>query len=292
MIAYYHFMKIFLCFFILAASVADGFAQTDSTTNHKKTVPWFVERFRISGGFFVPVTNTKVKVGLQGSVDGTEVDFNKDLGYNKGQITFAASLQWRISSRSRLSFNYYNIPRNSTHQLKKDIVFKDSTYPANATVKTFFNTAIYQISYGYAILSKPKYELGVMIGTHLVGGKVGISLTSANVGSNSRSSNFGFTAPLPDLGIWGGYAFSDRFAVNLDVDYLALTIGDYSGSIFSYNLLFIYKLADHFDISLGFSGLNCTLDIVKNNAVGNFKWGYNGPALGVSYWFGKKSWTH
>ena len=130
-----------------------------------------------------------------------------------------------------------------------------------------------------------------MIGTHLVGGKVGFSLTGNNV-AVQKNNDFGFTAPLPDLGIWGGYAFSDRFAVNLDIDYLALTIGDYYGSISSYNLLFIYKLAEHFDLSLGFSGLNCKLDVIKKGVEGNFKWGYNGPALGVSYWFGKKTWSH
>jgi hypothetical protein len=284
-------MKIFHCFLILAVSVASGYAQKDSVTIDKKAVPWFVERFRISAGFFVPVTSTTVKVGVEGSVEGTEIDFNKDLGYNKGQVTFSAGLQWRISRRSRLSFNYYNIPRNSTHTLTRDIVFKDTTYGVNSNVKTFFNTAIYQISYGYAILSKPKYELGIMIGTHLVGGKVGFSLTGNNV-AIKRNNDFGFTAPLPDLGIWGGYAFSNRFAINLDVDYLALTIGDYYGSISSYNLLFIYKLAEHFDLSLGFSGLNCKLDVIKKGVEGNFKWGYNGPALGVSYWFGQKSWTH
>jgi hypothetical protein len=284
-------MKVITLFLLMAVYGMSSYAQTDSMTTNQKVVPWFVERFRISTGFFVPVTNTQIRVGLQGSVEGTEIDFNKDLGYNEGQMTFAAGLQWRISRRSRLSFNYYNIPRNSTHTLTKDIVFKDSTYPVNSTVKTFFNTAIYQISYGYAILSKPKYELGVMIGTHLIGGKVGFSVTGNNV-AITKNNDFGFTAPLPDLGIWGGYAFSNRFAVNLDADYLALTIGDYTGSIFAYNLLFIYKLADHFDLSLGFSGLNCKLDVVKRGVEGNFKWGYNGPALGVSYWFGKKTWTH
>jgi hypothetical protein len=120
---------------------------------------------------------------------------------------------------------------------------------------------------------------------------VGFSLTGQAV-SVEKKNDFGFTAPLPDLGIWGGYAFSNRFAVTLDIDYLALTINDYTGSIFAYNLLFIYKLADHFDLSLGFSGLNFKLDVVKKDVTGNFKWGYNGPSLGVSYWFGKKSWTH
>jgi hypothetical protein len=293
----YQIMKIKITLlFILAVSLAANARLTNSAASDsvnspivKKPAPWFVERFKLSGGFFVPVSNTSIQVGIQGGVAGTDIDFEKDLGYNSGQVTFLSNFQWRITRRSRISLNYYNIPRNSSHTLNKDITFNDTTYHINSTVSSFFNTAIYQISYGYAILEKPKYELGVMIGTHLVGGKVGISANDTG-GSVSGSRDFGFTAPLPDLGIWGGYAFSDRFAMNLDLDYLSLTVGDISGSIFAYNLLFMYRVVGKLDVSLGFSGLNCKVDVTKTNAEGHFKWGYNGPALGVTYSFGRKSW--
>jgi hypothetical protein len=285
-------MKVIVSIFILVLFFMNGHAQNpDNHPTDTKTAPWYVERFKLSAGFFVPVTSTDLQVGIKGGIAGTPINLEKDLGFNSGQLTFLANFQWRISRRSRLNLNYYNIPRNSTHTLQKDIIFKEDTFHVNATVKSFFNTAIYQISYGYAILSKPEYELGVLIGTHLVGGKAGMSLNGASVGA-STSTDFGFTAPLPDLGIWGGYTFSKRLAVNLDVDYLSLTVGDITGRIFAYNLLFIYKLRDKLDISLGYSGLNFKVDAVKKNIEGNFKWGYNGPGLAVTYSFGKNSWTH
>jgi hypothetical protein len=254
-----------------------------------KTAPWFVERFRLTGGIFVPFSSSDLKVGIEGSAAGTPIDLEKDLGFDAAQLTFLANLQWRIARRSRLNFSYYNIPRNATHTLDKDITFKGETYHVDATVKSFFNTSIYQISYGYAILSKPDWELGVLIGTHLVGGKAGISVVGSG-SEASASTDYGFTAPLPDLGIWGGYAFSKRFAVNLNANYLSLTVGDISGSIFSYDLLFMYRLIDKLDLSLGYSGLNFTVDKNKPDAAAHIKWGYNGPLLGVTYSFGKKSW--
>ncbi|HSZ32769.1 MAG TPA: hypothetical protein VK772_05625, partial [Puia sp.] len=208
----------------------------DSLSHQKppRVVPWFVERFRISAGAFLPVNNTNIQVGVQGSADGTDINFEKDLGFSKTQLTFLANAQWRISSRSRINLNYYNIPRNSTHILDRDITFRDSTYPVNATVNSFFNTAIYQFSYGYSILSKPTFEVGILIGAHIVGGKAGIGLVNQN-GSVSRNSNFGFTAPLPDIGLWGGYTFSNKLAATLDIDYLSLTVDNITGSIFAYN---------------------------------------------------------
>ena len=285
-------MKVVTALFLFVSFFVKGWAQnTDSIPNKPRVCPWYVERFRLSAGFFVPVSNTDLQVGVEGGVNGTPVNLERDLGFNNSQLTFLANFQWRISRRSRLNLNYYNIPRKATHTLDKDITFKDTTFHANATVTTYFNTAIYQISYGYAILSKPNYELGILIGTHLVGGKAGISL-SGEVNTSSKSTNFGFTAPLPDLGIWGGYTFSDRFATNIDVDYLSLTVGNITGSIFAYNIIVIYKVMPKLEVSLGYSGLNFKVNATKDKGTAEFKWGYNGPALGVTYAFGKSSWGH
>jgi len=293
-------MKLIASFFSLSMFFTNSYAQDSTsaaakdTTSHptdQKIAPWYVDRFRLSAGVFFPLTNTDLQVGIKGQAAGTPVNLEKDLGYSGSQATFLANFQWRISRKSRINLNYYNIPRSSTHKLTKDITFKDSTYHVNNTVSTFFNTAIYQVSYGYAIISKPRFEVGIMIGAHIVGAKAGISSVGTG-GTKSRATDFKVTAPLPDLGLWGGYTFSDRFAVNLDIDYLSLTINNITGSIFAYNLLFMYRAMDKLDISLGYSGLNFKLDAEKKGAVATFNWGYNGPSLGVTYAFGKTTWKH
>lgn len=283
-------MKSLLVLSFFSLLVFTGSSQ-DTAADHRKTAPWFVERFRLTAGMFLPVNNTNIQVGVTGGAVGTDIDFETDLGFNKNQLTFLANFQWRISRKSRLNLNYYNIPRSATHTLTRDLTFNGNTYNVDATVKSFFNTAIYQFSYGYAIVAKPKYEIGLLIGAHVVGGSAGIGLSGANA-SISKSTDFGFTAPLPDLGIWGGYEISDRFAVTLDADYLSLTVGDISGSIVAYNLQFLYKLSPQFDLTLGYTGLNFRVDATKPKVEGHFKWGYNGPALGAVFSFGNKSWKH
>jgi hypothetical protein len=284
-------MKVFALTPIFLFNILFGFSQTtDSSKSQKRIVPWFVERFKISAGFFYVVNITSVQVSITGT-PGTDIDYQKDLGYNKEVGTFLTSFQWRISSRSRFSFSYYNIKRSSTHRLTKDITFQDNTYYINEEVNTFFNTSIYQFSYGYALISKPKIELGLLIGAHVVGSKAGIALSDANPGI-SGSNNFGFTAPLPNLGIWGGYALSNRFSLNFDLDYFALTIKSITGRVLASNFSLTYRLINKLDISLGYTGLNFKVDIVKGNADGRFKWGYNGPAIAATFSFGKNSWRH
>jgi len=284
-------MKIVALFLIILFDFFSGYAQSaDSILHEKKIVPWFVEKFRLSAGFFYVVNNTNIQVRIS-SAPGTDINYEKDIGFTKDVGNFINNVQWRISSRSRFSLSYYRINRNSVHTLNKEIIFNDSIYPINATVNAYFNTAIYQFSYGYALLSKPKYELGLLIGAHIIGAKTEISLVGTNSGV-SFSNNYGFTAPLPDLGIWGGFAFNSRFATNFDIDYLTITIGNKSGRVLAYNLTFTYRLIDKLDLSLGYAGLNFKVNAVKQNIEGLFKWGYNGPAIAANYSFGKKSWMH
>jgi hypothetical protein len=262
----------------------------DSTVAGKIILPWFVERFKISAGGLYVINKTNIQVGVNG-MDASSIDAEKDLGFNKEAGTFLANFQWRISRRSRITINYYNVKRNSNHTLDMEITFEDNTYHANSSVYAFFNTAIYQFSYGYAILSKPKYEAGVFIGTHIVGANSGISLNGTTNGS-SVSNNFGFTAPLPDVGIWGGYATSNRFAINADISYFALTIDKNTGRLLAFNLAFTYRLIKQLDLSLGYSGLDFKVNTTKKDITGIFKWGYNGPLLAVNFSFGKNNWSH
>jgi hypothetical protein len=285
-------MKVAALITVLLLSISSGYSQKkDSISSNKLVAPWWVEKFKLTAGFFLPINSTKIQVGANGQAAGTEIDFQKDLGFGADIATFLANFQWRISRRSRINLSYYKMDRSSTHTLQKDITFDDNTYHVNASVNTYFNTAIYQFSYGYAIIEKPKYELGVLIGAHTVGTTAGISLNGASTGV-SASNNFGFTAPLPDLGIWGGYAFSNRFAVNLDFDYLSLTVNNITGRIVAYNLIFSYKLIEQLDLSLAYTGLNFNVNTTKKGVTGDFRWGYNGPTLGFTFSFGEKSWVH
>jgi hypothetical protein len=293
-------MKILVLVLTFLSGAIAGYAQNEDSTakehreKHSKKkedviLPWFVERFKLSAGAFYVVNNTNIQVSLANTT-GTNIDFEKDLGINREITTFLANFQWQISRRSRITLNYFKVNRSSDHVLQKDIVFDGDTYYANSQVSSYFNTKIYQFSYGYAILSKPNYQAGLSIGTHIVNSEAGIS-QDGTTGIPVKGS-FGFTAPLPDLGIWGGFEISKRMAVFADISYFALTLNNKSGRLLAFNLNFIYKIYKQPAISLGYTGLDFKVDVVNKNATGNFKWGYNGPALAVNFSFGKKSWSH
>jgi len=267
-----------------------GQAATAKPSNKPpRDVPWFVEKFKLSAGFFLALANTDVSVSNKDGSIGTDINFQHDLGFNKSTGSFLGDFQWRSSSRSRFDLSYYVVDQSASYTLQKDIIFGGNTYNINNTVSSFFNTSIYRFSYGYAILSQPNFEAGLLIGAHIIRFNVGLGYSGKSVNLQANK-DFGFTAPLPDVGIWGGYAIDQNWALNGEFDYLALTIDNISGKILGYNVSATYRAVKNLTFSLGYTGFNFKVDATRKNLVGDLKWGYNGPTLTAAFAFGKGNW--
>lgn len=255
----------------------------------KPTPPWFVQRFTISAGLFMPINNTSIKVGTTDGSIGTDIDLEDDLGFKSNTQSFYADLQWRASRRSRFDITYYSLHRSADKTLQKEIDFKDNVYPVSASVNAHFNTDIIRFSYGYAIVTNPKYEIGLLIGAHIMKTGVGIA-ANTTAGSASYSDEFNFTAPLPDLGIWGGYAFAKNWSVNAEFGWLSLSVDKIYGRILGGTLGVNYSPVRNLRLNLAYTGLNIKADVERDGWKGDLKWNYNGPVLTVGYSFGNYPW--
>lgn len=278
-------MRPCICFILLWLASASGLRAQHT----KPSPPWWVERFKVTAGMFFPLNNTSVKVGSPDGEFGTTIDFEDNLGFSKHTFTFLGDFQWRASRRSRFDLSYYRVSRNSDYTLDRTLEFGDHVYPVNVDVNAFFNTDIIRFSYGYALLTSPRYEAGLSFGAHIVKGSVGLSVIGSGASLN-LSDDFGFTAPLGNFGVWGGYAFSGRWAVNGEFNYLSLTIDNISGRILAGMLMVQYRALPSLTVAAGYTGLNFKVDVERERLLGELLWGYNGPSLTVGYSFGKKRW--
>lgn len=246
---------------------------------------WHRKRFKVSAGLYFPVNNTEVRVdGSEGNF-GTTIDLEDDLGFEANTFSWVGAFEWRISRRSRLNFEYFYLNRESSKTLEREIEFEDNTYEVNARVYAFFDMQIFRIAYGYAFVSKPKYEIGAVIGAHTVFADMGIGLETS-IGQAEASDDFNFTAPLPDLGLWGEVVLGPKFGLYANVNYLALKVDNIEGRIVSSNLSLLYNVYKNFNLTLGYTGLHVKVDVERERASGSFKWGYNGPMLTANYTFG------
>jgi len=293
----FYFLIIFLsCFSSRAQTTAELPVETslpvlknDSDTPpqdyHAEDLPWHGRRFKVTAGAFFPVNNTQIQVGTNNGNHGTEIDLEDDLGFSKSSSSFIGTFDWRISRRSRLGFEFFALNRSSTKTLERQIDFGEHTYNINTRVTALFDVQIARIAYGYAFLSKPKYEAGLLIGTHVLFADLGMRV-DANQASLEYRDSFNFTAPLPDIGIWGEFVLGKRFGLYVNANYLALKIDDIDGRIISYNLALSYNVYQNLSLTAGYTGLNFKVDTVKERLNGYLKWGYNGPTITAVYTFG------
>ena len=282
---------LFSCFTLHAQVVAEALAKdtlvsVQDEQNIPEDLPWHNRRFKFSAGGFFPVNNTVVKVEGNNGNAGTIIDLEDDLGFSKSSASFLGTFDWRISKRSRLGFEYFVLDRTATKTLQRDINFGDNTYEMDGRVQATFNVQIARIAYGYAILSKPKYQAGLLIGAHILFADLGLRL-EANTQSIEKHDSFDFTAPLPDIGIWGEFVLGKRWGLYANVNYLALQIEETDGRIISYGLSVLYNVHQNFSLTAGYTGLNFRVDTVQERLNGFLKWGYNGPTITAVYTFGK-----
>lgn len=248
-------------------------------------LPWHARRFKVTAGVFFPVNNTQIQVGTNNGNHGTEIDLEDDLGFSKSSTSFIGTFDWRISRRSRLGFEFFALNRSSTKTLERQIDFGEHTYNINTRVTATFDVEIARIAYGYAFLSTPKYEAGLLIGAHVLFADLGLRV-DANQAVIEYKDTFNFTAPLPDVGIWGEFVLGKRFGLYVNANYLSVKINDIDGRILSYNLALSYNVYQNFSLTAGYTGLNFKVDTVREKLNGYLKWGYNGPTITAVYTFG------
>lgn len=112
-------MKTMIILFLLLVGSADVFAQAGDSTHHRhrSTPPWYVDRFRISAGFFVPFNHTSISIGNTSGTRGTELSFETTLGITVPVIRFWATsngvpaegrvLIWHITASSGVLLIYW-----------------------------------------------------------------------------------------------------------------------------------------------------------------------------------------
>ncbi len=271
----------FLGFFFLNAQ--DSISNI-SAAQKNKLPNWYTHKFELHFGAFFPLNNTQVRVGSNSTGKGTLLDLEDNLGFSKYTTSFFGTFSWQASKRSRFDLNYFYLSRSTRYTINKDIVFGENTYLADAELEAFFDTQILRFSYGYAIINKPKYQIGALIGTHVLFGDIGLR-AETNIGSGEINDNLDFTAPLPDLGLWNKFLISKKLAIYSNLNYLSLKIDNIKGRILSYNASLSYNVIPNLNLNLGYTGLNFRVDIEKERLNGFLKWGYNGPTITAMYAF-------
>ena len=238
--------------------------------------------FVMVGGFW-PDVDTSVRIDGNGGRIGTQLDFESDLGLDDRDALFMAGAGMRIGERHYLDLLYFDLSRDSSHEIERTIEVGDETFTAQATLNTYFDTEVVRFSYGYAFVSNDKHLLLGQIGAHYT--RVGAGLSLSN--DRSVSAEADSDIPLPVLGVVYNYRITPSLSLNLRGQVFRLEFEGIDGSLDNLSASLSWTFADHFSVFGGYNYYSMDVDAETDHWNGSFDFGYQGPWLGLSYGFGK-----
>lgn len=237
------------------------------------------DRFSLSLGVFITDRDTKAR--LDSSLgDGTNTDFENDLGLNASDLVFRIDGYFRFSERHRADFSVFDLSRKSSWQIERDIQWGDTLFSIDTVIKSNFDLKIYKAAYTYSFLHGDTGYLGATIGIHVTDSKV--SLAEQNLGQAEVGS---LTAPLPVIGLRGERQLSERWTFRASGEFFFAEYDNIDGSLTDLYVGFDYSVRDSLSLGVGFNSVTINVDATKNNFAGSLNWRYSGGLVFLKFNF-------
>lgn len=241
-----------------------------------------------AGGFFLS-TDTRVRVnGETSDVIGSDIDFENTFGIGDTD-RFRVDARWRLAQRHSIRGMYFENNRSGSREIEREIQFGDESFPIGLEVDARSELRVIQLSYDYAFLSSPRYEVAAGLGLHMLDAELGLSaeLTSSG-GSVSRQAeeSAATQAPLPVVGLRGLWRLGDSVYVTAAAQYFYIELDDYDGSLTDLSASLVWDVTRHVGIGVGYNDFGMRFDVEdKGSFDGRLRWSYGGALAFVSMKF-------
>jgi hypothetical protein len=267
----------------ISVAVATGILSLGLVTLSAQAVggnPTLSEDYSLRLGAAFLGGETKVSSQLHGGNTADEIDFDQ-LGIDGDETSIYAGGRWRFAERWRLDLEYFGTSHEGSGIATTDLDFGDVTIPAGLAAQARFDLDVYAVSVGWSFIKDANKELGVGLGIHIadmsaeVAGAGFIGGTAVPFASESTSA----TAPLPNLRLYGGYAFNSDWAVEAGLGYFSLSYDKYDGQLLTATAAVEWRPYENFGIGAGYTYFDVDLEVDESNRTDNYNFRLNGPML-------------
>jgi len=155
------------------------------------------------------------------------------LGLDNSELTLFLGFDLHFSKKWKLSGEYFGLRNRGGRVLEENLQWEDFTLQEGSYVSAGLNFNIYRVYVGRIFTRGQKHEFGGGLGFHLMNVRTFIEgefLTSeGDIGFEKSTKSI--TIPLPNLGLWYFYAPTTKLALTLRADVFAISINEFSGSL-------------------------------------------------------------
>jgi hypothetical protein len=242
--------------------------------------------FNITLGSYVVGTNLKATLNGHSVSTDTPIDFNQSFGLGNDYNRIRLDGVWRITPTQHVRLLWFQTDVTRTRTLDKNVEWGDYTFQANANITAQNNLGVYELSYEYAFMRRPNFELTGSFGVHLLDIRLKLSgnatFTNSDgtvtpVQAETKASNV--PAPLPVIGVGALWAVVPNVYINGSAQVFKFSYDGIDGNWSDLRLTGTWMFTRHFGAGLGYDYFHVNVDMNKNSFNGNVKLGYSGLQL-------------
>lgn len=240
--------------------------------------PW--ERYGFTFGGFVADLSSDIRLGSDRLGTGVDVNLEDALGLDTTSrvLRVGAAVRFGKSRRHQAEFSWFQLNRDATKTLGRDVVIDNVVYPIGSTVDSFLDVQIWKAAYNYSFFLDDRINLAAGLGVFVMPIKYGV--TASGIGETGED----ITAPLPVIGLRADFALTRKWFLRQTVDLFYLKVGDFKGAIVNSTTAVEYKPWKNLGFGLAANSFQLEIeakgeDYPNIDFVGNIKFDYVGLLL-------------
>jgi len=252
------------------------------------------QRLSVGVSAFRPKLDTKINL-TAGDIQGS-IDFESNLGLDDTKSVPVANLRWRFFKRHTFRIDYFKLDRSGFGSVPVDVSIcpdGQTCIPIDPTwdVNAFVDTEVLNFGYDYSIIFNEKMNWSIGLGLSAQDFSTGLLTEDPTIPDVPIEGRSEFTAPLPTLATTFSYAMTDKWILDLAVNWLEIDLdldssGKFDGRILGFDGGVRWQTFKNVGFTLSYSSFDLDIEIDDGEDIaGTVKYKYRGPRLGVNVYF-------
>ena len=239
------------------------------------------QKGQLSLGTFTNKATTRIRVDGEDGDPGTAVDWGSIFG-ESAVTRLRLDGVWQFSDKHHLRIMFTDYSRSVTATLDEDIEWDGDLLLAGSSATGRIGFSILEAAYEYAPWHSDTMELSLTAGLHYTAFDARLT---ADVGtleggvSEILGGKASVDAPLPVFGARGMWRLGRSIYLDAQVQWFALSIDEYSGSILNYRAGLIWQPRKLLGLGIGYDSFNVDVKVKNSDFRGKLDWTYQGPQV-------------
>lgn len=237
------------------------------------------DRFAIQlGALYLWDAETDIAVRSPATPLGAAINFERDLNLEESVTIPRISGYFRFTPHHRVDFSWYQLEREGSRIIGRELFLNDETYLLGADVSTSIRSELGQLSYTWSIHHTDEVEIGISLGAYVIRYKVELEERTRPLVTDESVST-----PLPMVGLSVDYAISRHWHALFDFRTFSLEVDhDTRGALDELQVSLEYRPPSRWFLGFGLNRFDVNLKLNDDDT----QWTVSGLNNGVQAYAG------